>query len=148
MSPELKWKWIGGRASSICKYLQIINSILISSWLQNHSFWGPLIHFQLMPGVPVHKKGKRRKWIKLKYFIRSQQVKVWPTPSFSDNLCQLILERVQIKGLQVFTHCQLCTLAIISVTTWGSVTQFSKTKMKICRLAQAFWFSVFGFFVC
>lgn len=35
----------------------------------------PLIHFQLMPGVPENNKENTRRWTKLKYFIRSQQVK-------------------------------------------------------------------------
>lgn len=35
----------------------------------------PLIHFQLTPGVPENNKENTRRWIKLKYFLGSQQVK-------------------------------------------------------------------------
>lgn len=62
----------------------------------------PLIHSQLMPGVPENNKENTRRWIKLKYFIRSQQVKSPGQLQAAECHCQLIPELVQMKVLSVY----------------------------------------------
>lgn len=51
----------------------------------------PLIHFQLMPGVPENNKENTRRWIKLKHFIRSQQVKSWANYKLKNAIVSLSL---------------------------------------------------------